>query len=94
MFGYNTSGKVKKSNFVYNFSFESKIDSSLATSLAIGSTAGKSNTALTDGTAFSTWNAGLQDRFTPQIISPKVDIDTTQLQEEEEKIDDAELEKY
>ena len=94
LFGYNTSGKVKKSNFVYNFSFESKIDSSLATSLAIGSTAGKSNTALTDGTAFSTWNAGLQDRFTPQIISPKVDIDTTQLQEEEEKIDDAELEKY
>ena len=94
LFGFNTSGKTSKSNFVYNFSFESKIDSSLATSLAIGSTAGKSNTALTDGTAFSTWNTGLQDRFTPQIIAPKVDIDTSQLQEVEEEVNDAELLKY
>ncbi len=67
LYGYNLNKSITKSNFVNNFSFESKLDSSFATSLAIGSTAGKSNTSLTDGTAFSTWNAGLQDRFTPQI---------------------------
>lgn len=94
LFGYNTNNSIIKSNFIYNFSFESKIDASLATSLAIGATAGKSNTSLTDGTAFSTWNSGLQDRFSPQIITPKVEINTTQIIEEDQKINDIELKKY
>ena len=82
-----------RSNFITSFSFESKIDSKLATSLAIGATAGNSSTALTDGTAFSTWNAGLVDRFSKQIIPASNVIDTAALEKAEKKETEENLEK-
>tara|TARA_B110000037_G_scaffold142314_1_gene161154 strand:- start:915 stop:4376 length:3462 start_codon:yes stop_codon:yes gene_type:complete len=81
-----------RSNFITSFSFESKIDSKLATSLAIGATAGNSSTALTDGTAFSTWNAGLVDRFSKQIIPASNVIDTAALEKAEKKETEEKLE--
>jgi hypothetical protein len=83
----------KRSNFITSFSFESKIDSKMATSLAIGATAGNSSTALTDGTAFSTWNAGLVDRFSKQIIPASNVIDTAALEIAEKKETDEKLKK-
>ena len=91
LYGYNSSNGITKSNFIYNFSFESKIDANLATSLAIGATAGNSSTALTDGTAFASWNSGLQDRFTPEIIPPIDDIDVEAISKAEEEKSDEEL---
>ena len=82
-----------RSNFITSFSFESKIDSKMATSLAIGATAGNSSTALTDGTAFSTWNAGLVDRFSKQIIPASNVIDTAALEKAEIKETDEKLKK-
>ena len=89
LYGFNKD----KSNFVNSFSFESKIDSNLATSLAIGATAGNSQTSMVDGTAFSSWNTGLQDRFSKEIIPPTTIIDTEALSKKQEEIEDEELEK-
>jgi len=88
LYGFNGN----KSNFIFDFSFESKIDSKLSTSLAIGATAGNSQTSLTDGTAFSTWNTGLQDRFSKQIIPASNTIDEAALIEAEKKETDIKLE--
>jgi len=87
LYGFNQN----KSNFVNSFSFESKIDAKLSTSLAIGATAGNSQTSLNDGTAFSSWNTGLQDRFAKEIIPPSNNIDTGSLDKAEEKKTDEEL---
>lgn len=87
LYGYNRD----KSNFIYNFSFESKIDSSLATSLAIGSTAGNSSTNIIDGTAFSSWNTGLVDRFNQQIIPASDVVDEEALKKQQEQQTEDEL---
>lgn len=87
LYGFNQN----KSNFVNSFSFESKIDAKLSTSLAIGATAGNSQTSLNDGTAFSSWNTGLQDRFAKEIIPPSNNIDTGSLDKAEELKTDEEL---
>ena len=75
-----------KSNFIYNFSFESTISSDLATKLAIGATAGNTTVSITDGTGFSSYNTGLQDRFSTEIApaSQKIDaVNLLKLKEEE-----------
>jgi hypothetical protein len=87
LYGFNQN----KSNFVNSFSFESKIDAKLSTSLAIGATAGNSQTSLNDGTAFSSWNTGLQDRFSKEIIPPSNKIDTGSLEKAEEERTNEEL---
>ncbi len=68
IFGFNSSNN--QSNFVKSFNFATKIDSNLASMITIGTTAGGSTTKVTDGTAFSKWNAGLQDRFQKKIVLP------------------------
>jgi len=64
--GYNND----QSNFVKNIKFQTKIDNSLASMISIGATAGGSSTKNSDATAFSKWNIGLKDRFTPPQKTP------------------------
>ena len=68
VFGINTKGKKPQSNFVKNFSFDTKIGSNLASMMAIGATAGTSTSKSIDGTFFSKMNSGLQDRFQKSLI--------------------------
>ena len=68
VFGINTEGKKPQSNFVKNFSFDTKIGSNLASMMAIGATAGSSTSKSIDGTIFSKMNSGLQDRFQKSLI--------------------------
>ena len=75
VFGFNLAGKDPISNFVKEFKFETKIDSSLATNITIGTTAGGSQSKVTDGTAFGNINSGLIDRF-QKSISPAPDFIT------------------
>ena len=69
IFGFNTSGSVS-SNFVTDFSFNTKITPQLASSISIGTTANNVNTKNYDGTAFSKWNSGLQDRYSSFYFDP------------------------
>ena len=69
IFGFNTSGSVS-SNFVTDFSFNTKITPQLASSISIGTTANNVSTKNYDGTAFSKWNSGLQDRFASFYVDP------------------------
>ena len=76
VFGFNTVGSGS-SNFVTDFSFNTKITPQLASSISIGTTANNISTKNYDGTAFSKWNSGLQDRYAafysdplPKIESP------------------------
>lgn len=87
LYGFNQN----KSNFINSFSFESKIDSKTSTAITIGATAGNSQTSLNDGTAFSSWNTGLQDRFSKEIIPPSNIIDTEALEKAEEEKTEEEL---
>ena len=68
---YGVDSSKNQSNFVKSFKFDTKIDSKLASMITIGTTAGGSQSKVTDGTAFSNWNAGLIDRFQKKIIPPK-----------------------
>jgi len=79
VFGFNTTGKTPISNFVKEFNFETKIDSSLATNITIGTTAGGSQSKVTDGTAFGNINSGLIDRFQKSIAPPPDFITEEQL---------------
>ena len=78
---YGIDSSKNQSNFVKSFKFDTKIDSKLASMITIGTTAGGSQSKVTDGTAFSNWNAGLIDRFQKKIIPPKKFL--TPAQEEE-----------
>lgn len=69
IYGFNSSNN--QSNFVKNFKFNTKIDANLSSMITIGTTAGGSQSKVTDGTAFSKWNAGLQDRFQKKIVLPR-----------------------
>ena len=64
VYGYNKG----KSNFLKDIKFQTKIDNSLASMISIGATADGSSTKDYDATAFSKWNVGLKDRFSPPII--------------------------
>ena len=68
VFGFNTTSGNSVSNFVKSFKFESKIPSNLASMISIGTTAGGSSSKVIDGTAFSSINSGLIDRFQKQIL--------------------------
>ena len=71
LYGYNkTDPKNNTSNFVRTFGFNTKIDSSLAASITIGATAQGIKTKNYDGTAFSKWNDGLDDRFSLEYNEP------------------------
>ena len=70
IFGFNTSGSVS-SNFVTDFSFNTKITPQLASSISIGTTANNVSTKNYDGTAFSKWNSGLQDRYASFYADPQ-----------------------
>jgi hypothetical protein len=63
LFGYNPSGSVQTSNFVRDFKFNTTIGPNIASMISIGATAEGTSTKNYDGTAFSAWNRGLQDRF-------------------------------
>ena len=78
VYGYNGS----KSNFLKEINFQTKIDNSLASMISIGATAGGSDTKNSDATAFSKWNLGLRDRFTPSITDsdPKIGPEADQKQ--------------
>ena len=69
VFGFNTTGSTS-SNFVTDFSFNTKITPQLASSISIGTTANSISTKNYDGTIFSKWNSGLQDRFASYYSDP------------------------
>ena len=73
LYGNNPSGTAGKqtSNFVRDFGFNTKIDPQLASMITIGATAEGKKTKNYDGTAFSKWNDGLQDRFSYKFDSPE-----------------------
>lgn len=71
IYGFNSETGQPLSNFVKNFKFDTKIDSKLSSMITIGTTAGGSSSKVTDGTAFSNWNAGLQDRFQKRVLPPR-----------------------
>jgi len=71
IYGFNTENQTPLSNFVKEFKFDTKIDSKLSSMITIGTTAGGSSSKVIDGTAFSNWNAGLQDRFQKRILPPR-----------------------
>ena len=68
IFGVNQSKSPTQSNFVKSFNFDTKIDSQLASMITIGTTAGQGTSKIIDGTAFSNWNSGLEDRFQKSIL--------------------------
>ena len=68
VFGINNEGKKPQSNFVKNFSFDTKIGPQLASMMSIGATAGTSTSKSVDGTIFSKMNSGLQDRFQKTML--------------------------
>ena len=70
LFGYNPSGSIKTSNFVRDFKFNTTIGPNIASMIAIGATAESTKTKNYDGTAFSSWNRGLQDRFQMSYNDP------------------------
>lgn len=61
IYGYNKVSK--QSTFVTDITFNTSITPDLGAMMTIGATAGGSTVKGTDATAFSKWNAGLQDRF-------------------------------
>ena len=69
IYAYNPSqiidGKStpQTSNFVKDFKFNTTIGPNIASMISIGATAEGTNTKNYDGTGFSKWNRGLQDRF-------------------------------
>ena len=69
LFGYdNIETSSPSAGFVKNFGIKTEITNDLATTISIGAQA-KGLTAKYDGSAFSYWNRGLQDR----IVSEKTD---------------------
>jgi len=68
LYGYNTV--TYESNFVKGFKFNTKITPKLASQISIGATSGGSTSAILEGTAFSKWNLGLEDRFCREILDP------------------------
>jgi hypothetical protein len=77
LYGYNPNGipnakkPIPTSNFVREFGFNTKIDPQLASMISIGATASGKKTKNYDGTAFSKWNEGLEDRFSYEYDSPE-----------------------
>ena len=74
--GYNSNGS---SNFVKDFSFQTKITPNLMAMISIGATAEGSSTKDIDAIPFKKWNKGLKNRFeedytdSPTIVDPQTD---------------------
>lgn len=68
VYAYNKANST--SNFVKDIKFQSKITPQLASMISIGATAAGSSISEIDGTAFSKWSEGLEDRFTKEIVEP------------------------
>ena len=81
VFGFNTTGS-SSSNFVTDFSFNTKITPQLATQVSIGTTANSISTKNYDGTAFSKWNSGLQDRFASSYLDPTNEVSSPTISNE------------
>ena len=64
MYGYNGSD----SNFVRNIDLKTAITPEYATMITVGATAG-GYVKGTEGTAFSKWNTGLEDRFNHELVN-------------------------
>jgi len=69
IFGFNT--ETNQSNFVKEFSVNTKITPELSTMLTVGATA-NGQIVGEEATAFSHWNRGLTDRFNQYISNPGV----------------------
>lgn len=85
IYGYNKT--TKQSTFVTDISFNTSITPELGAMMTIGATAGGSTVKGTDATAFSKWNAGLQDRFNRDIKYNESDfsvINQTELRQAQE----------
>lgn len=82
VYGYNRS--KKSSNFLQDIKFKTQITPQLSSMMTIGATAGGSSTK-EDGTAFSNWNKGLRDRFSPKIKDPSENPNEPPKTEEEKE---------
>ena len=90
VYGYNPNNQT--SNFVKDVKFVSKITPQLASMVSIGATAAGNNTAEIDGTAFSKFSEGLEDRFTQRISEPK-GVNDLQTQRTEQELQNEQQEK-
>jgi hypothetical protein len=68
IYGYNKDAQT--SNFVKDVKFVSKITPQLASMVTIGATAAGGSTSEIDGTAFTKFSEGLEDRFSKEIFEP------------------------
>ena len=68
IYGYNEDAQT--SNFVKDVKFVSKITPQLASMVTIGATAAGGSTSEIDGTAFTKFSEGLEDRFSKEIFEP------------------------
>ena len=67
VYGYNPN--EKQSNFVNNITFQTSITPELSSTISIGATAAGSTVSGVEGTAFSKWSIGLEDRFLEKVES-------------------------
>ena len=93
VFGLNQSKSPTQSNFVKSFNFDTKIDSNLASMITIGTTAGQGSSKIIDGTAFSNWNSGLEDRFQKSLLPAPGFMSEAEVQKEQEEQTEEELKK-
>ena len=92
IFGLNTTNPTQpQSNFVKSFSFDTKIDSKLASMITIGTTAGQGTSKIIDGTIFSSWNAGLEDRFQKNILPAPGFLSEKEIEDQIEKESDEKI---
>jgi hypothetical protein len=98
VYGYNPSTNNPTSNFVKDVKFVSKITPQLASMISIGATAAGNNTAEIDGTAFSKFSEGLEDRFTQRISEPNglndLQKQRTEQEQQQKNQEDWEIIKY
>ena len=93
IYGYNKDNQI--SNFVKDVKFVSKITPQLASMVTIGATAAGATTSELDGTAFTKFSDGLEDRFSKEIFEPDGLSQLTQKEEEEaKKIEEGYREKF
>mgnify|MGYP001387466544 CR=1 FL=1 len=70
IFGYGQRSGSYTSNFVKDFSFETKIDKNLANTISISAAAGGGFVG-EDATAFSSWSQGLSDKYKQYVNAPE-----------------------
>lgn len=91
IYGINQSKSLTQSNFVKSFTFDTKIDKNLASMITIGTTAGQGTSKIIDGTAFSNWNSGLEDRFQKSLLPAPGFLSEAEVQKEVEEETEAKL---